>query len=32
VDKTFVPAKHANAGTDTRELGIQVYHQVFEAR
>jgi hypothetical protein len=32
VDKTFVPAKLANAGTDTRELGIQVYHQVFEAR
>ena len=32
VDKTFVPAKLANAGRDIRELGIQVYHQFFEGR
>jgi hypothetical protein len=32
VDKTFVPAKLASAGRDSRELGIQVYHQFFEAR
>jgi hypothetical protein len=32
VDKTFVPAKLPTAGRDSRELGIQVYHQFFEAR
>jgi hypothetical protein len=32
VDKTFVPAKLPNATGDTRELGIRVYHQFFEAR
>jgi hypothetical protein len=32
IDKTFVPAKIDNTGRDTRELGIQVYHQFFEAR
>jgi hypothetical protein len=32
IDKTFVPAKIDSAGRDARELGIQVYHQFFEAR
>lgn len=32
VDKTFVPARMPSGGTDTRELGIRVYHAYVEAR
>ncbi|HEX5070914.1 MAG TPA: hypothetical protein VFV78_11930 [Vicinamibacterales bacterium] len=32
VDRTFVPARALNAGTDVRELGIRVYHAVVEPR
>ena len=32
IDKTFVPAKMPSGGTDTRELGIRVYHAYVEAR
>lgn len=32
VDRTFVPARHPNAGPDLRELGIRVYHAHIEAQ
>jgi len=32
LDKTFVPAKMPSGGTDTRELGIRVYHAYVETR
>jgi hypothetical protein len=32
VDRTFVPAKMPNAGTDVRELGIRVFHLHVEPR
>jgi hypothetical protein len=32
VDRTFVPAKQAGGGRDTRELGIRVYHTFVEVR
>jgi hypothetical protein len=31
VDRTFVPARHPNAGNDVRELGIRVYHAHVDA-
>jgi len=32
VDRTFVPAKLANAGKDTRELGLRIYHVFVEPK
>jgi len=32
VDRTFVPARFPNMGTDQRELGIRVFHAHIEAR
>lgn len=32
VDRTFVPARMPNMGTDVRELGIRVYHAAIEPR
>jgi hypothetical protein len=32
VDRTFVPAKMPNGGTDVRELGIRVFHLHIEPR
>ena len=32
VDRTFVPARALNAGSDVRELGIRVYHATVESR
>jgi hypothetical protein len=32
VDRTFVPARALNAGTDVRELGIRVYHLAVEPK
>jgi len=32
VDRTFVPARALNAGSDVRELGIRVYHAAVEPR
>jgi len=32
VDRTFVPSRAFNAGTDLRELGIRVYHAAVEPR
>ena len=32
VDRTFVPARALNAGTDMRELGIRVYHAAVEPK
>ena len=32
VDRTFTPAKLPTGGTDTRELGLRVYHHFIEAK
>ena len=32
VDRTFVPARALNTGSDVRELGIRVYHAAVEPR
>lgn len=32
VDRTFIPAKFPNAGSDTRELGVRVFHAYVERR
>jgi hypothetical protein len=32
VDRTFVPAKLPNAGKDTRELGLRIYHVFVEPK
>lgn len=32
LDRTFIPAKLSNAGNDTRELGIRVFHVHVEPR
>jgi len=32
VDQTFLPAKTQPGSTDTRELGIRVYHVYVEPR
>ena len=31
-DRTFVPAKFPNAGSDPRELGVRVFHVHVERR
>ncbi len=32
LDRTFIPAKLTNAGSDTRDLGIRVFHVHVEPR